>query len=357
MIKSYIKTAFRFLLKNKTFSAINIFGLAAGTLCCVYILLYVQQQYSYDKQHKDAQDIYRVTTDLVLTGDHHHSGASSPPITPAMHRDFPEVLNYTRVVSTDILGAKQHLLRYKEQSFYETGALYVDSTFFDVFNYKFVEGHPEHALDEPYDMVLLKSTAEKLFGRESAVGKMVNIDDAYGKHDFKVTGVVDESLGKSHLEGNMFITMKSGPVGNSISSITEWAGNNFLFAYVKLRPGANPLALEKKLPSFLNKYAGDRLKTLGMQKQLHLQHITDIHTSAGYEVEPTKTASSSFLLILVIIAVLIQVIACINFMNLSTARASKRAKEVGVRKVIGARQVRSDQTVFWANRFCWRLSA
>src|SRR6202162_3392381 len=121
MIKSYLKTAVRFLLKNKTFSAINIFGLAAGTLCCLYILLYVQDQYSYDKHHKDVDRIYRVTTDLALTGDKHHSGASSPPITPAMRRDFPEVQNYTRVVSTDILGAKQHLLRYKEQSLYETG--------------------------------------------------------------------------------------------------------------------------------------------------------------------------------------------------------------------------------------------
>ena len=180
MIKSYLKTAFRFLLKNKTFSFINIFGLAAGTLCCLYILLYVQQQYSYDKQHHDAKDIYRLTTDLVLTGDRHHSGASSPPIAPAMRRDFPEVENYTRVVKTDILGAKQHLLRYKEQSFYETGALYVDSTFFDIFAYHFVEGRPAHVLDEPYDVVISKSTADKLFGRENAVGKMVNINDGFG---------------------------------------------------------------------------------------------------------------------------------------------------------------------------------
>ncbi len=336
MIRSYLKTALRFLLKNKTFSLINIFGLAAGTLCCLYILLYVQQQYSYDKHHKDAKDIYRLTTDLVLTGDKHHSGASSPPIAPAMARDFPEVQNYTRVVKTDILGAKEHLLRYKEQSLYETGALYVDSTFFNVFTYNFVEGRAAHALDDPYDVVLLKSTAEKLFGRENAVGKMVNIDDAYGKHDFKITGVVDESLGKSHIEGNMFISMKSGPTGKAIAGITEWAGNNFLFSYVKLRPGTDPAALEKKLPAFLNKYAADRMKALGMQKQLHLQHVTAIHTSAGYEIEPTKTANPSFLLILVLIAILIQVIACINFMNLSTARASTRAKEVGVRKVIGA---------------------
>jgi putative ABC transport system permease protein len=336
MLKSYLKTAFRFLLKNKTFSFINIFGLAAGTLCCLYILLYVQQQYSYDKQHKNVNNIYRITTDLALTGDKHHGAASSPPIAPAIKRDFPEVKNYTRVVKTDMLGAKQHLLRYKEQSFYETGAFYVDSTYFDIFSYHFVEGHAAHALNEPYSIVLLKPTAVKLFGNDNAVGKLVNINDSYGKHDFKVTGVVDQSLGKSHLEGNMFISMKSGNTGNSIANDPEWAGNNFLFSYIVLRPDANPKTLEKKFSAFLKKYAGPQMKQLGMQKELHLQSVRSIHTTGGFDVEPTKTADPSFLFMLILIAVLIQVIACINFMNLSTARASKRAKEVGVRKVIGA---------------------
>jgi putative ABC transport system permease protein len=336
MLKSYLKTTFRFLLKNKTFSFINIFGLAAGTLCCLYILLYVQDQYSYDKQHHSVNNIYRLTTDLVLSGDKHHSATSSPPIAPALKKDFPEVQNVTRVVEVDKLGAKEHLLRYKEQSFYESEAYLVDSTFFDMFNYNFVEGHAPHALDNPYSIVLLKTTADKLFGRENAVGKMININDAYGKHDFKVTGVVDESLGKSHLHANMFITMKSSATGISIANDDEWAGNNFLFTYVKLRPGADPKVLDKKLPSFLLKYASQKLKQLGMQKELHLQRVTSIHTTAGFDIEPTKTANPSFLLILVLIAVLIQVIACINFMNLSTARASKRAKEVGVRKVVGA---------------------
>lgn len=336
MIKSYFKTAIRFLLKNKTFSFINIFGLAAGTLCCLYILLYVQDQYSYDKHHKNVNNIYRVTTDLVLTGDKHHSASSSPPIAPAMKNDFPEIQTYTRVVKTDILGAKEHLLRYKEKSFYETGALYVDSTFFDIFNYHFAEGRAPHALDDPYDVVLLKSTAEKLFGRENAVGKMININDSYGRHDFKVTGVIDESLGKSHIQGNLFISMKSGETGKSIANDPEWAGNNFLFSYIRLRPGADPTTFEKKLPAFLAKYGSERMRQLGMHKALHLQPVTSIHTTAGFDNEPTKTADPSFLLILMLIAVLIQVIACINFMNLSTARASKRAKEVGIRKVIGA---------------------
>ncbi len=336
MLKSYLKTAFRFLLKNKTFSFINIFGLAIGTLCCLYILLYVQEQYSYDKHLKDANSIYRITTNLVLTGDKHHNATSSPPISPALKNDFPEVLNYTRAVETDILGAKEHLLQYKEQSLYENGAFYVDSTFFDFFTYHFVEGHEPHVLDEPYSVVLLKPTAVKLFGRESAVGKLINIDDGYGKHDFKVTGVIDESLGKSHLHGNMFISMKSGGAGNYFATDPDWAGNNFLYAYIKLRPGADVKALEKKLPAFLNKHASQKLREIGMTKELHLQPVTSIHTTGGYEVEAGKTVSPSFLFILILIAVLIQVIACINFMNLSTARASKRAKEVGVRKVIGA---------------------
>lgn len=336
MLKSYFKTAIRFLLKNKTFSFINIFGLATGTLCCLYILLYVQDQYNYDKQHTNSASIYRVTTRLVLTGDKHSMASSSPPIGPAMKRDFPEVESTVRVVKTDMLGAKQHLLRYKERSLYEKGALYVDSTFFNMFSYNFVEGHSPHALDEPYSIVLLKPTAEKLFGTESAIGKLININDQYGKHDFKVTGVVDESKGKSHLEGNLFINMKSSETGVGIANDNEWAGNNFLYTYVKLRPDANVKVLENKLPAFINKYAGQKMKAMGMKKTLSLEPITTIHNTAGYDVEPTKTADPSFLFILILIAVLIQVIACINFMNLSTARASKRAKEVGVRKVVGA---------------------
>jgi putative ABC transport system permease protein len=336
MFKSYLKTSVRFLLKNKTFSFINIFGLATGTLCCLYILLYVQNQYSYDKQHKDAASIFRITTDLNLTGDKHHGASSSPPITPAMKNDFPEVENYVRVVETDKLGSKEHLLRYQEKSFYETGVFYVDSTYFNIFTYHFVEGQANHSLDEPYDVVLIKSTADKLFGNQSAIGKVININDQWGKHDFKVTGVIDESLGKSHLQANMFINIKSGTNGIGIANDGEWAGNNFLYAYVKLRPDANPKAFEQKLPAFLNKYAGQQMKTLGMKKELHLQPIGQIHTTSGYEMEPTKTSDPQFLFILILIAVLIQVVACINFMNLSTARASKRAKEVGVRKVIGA---------------------
>jgi putative ABC transport system permease protein len=334
MIKNYFKTAIRFLLKNKTFSFINIIGLGTGTLCCLYILLYVEDQYSYDKHHKNGKDIYRITTSLALRGDKHDNATCSPPIAPALRKDFPEVQQFTRVIGD--FGKSQHLLRYKEKSFYEEDAVFADSTFFDVFTYHFTSGNAKDVLAEPYSIVLLKKTADKLFADEDPGGKVIEINDDNGKHDYKVTGVVDESLGKSHLHANIFITMNSGGVGDYVRNNQSWAGNNFTNSYIRLSPYANAAALESKLPAFLIKYGAQQLKDLGMEKQLHLQPIGSIHTTTGHEVEMSKTVNPSFLYILILIAVVIQVIACINFMNLSTARASKRAKEVGVRKVIGA---------------------
>ena len=334
MFRNYFKTTFRNLWKNKTYSSINIIGLAIGTLCCLYILLYVKDQYSYDKHHDNAKDIYRITTSLAVKGDKHNMATASPPIAPAIKHDFAEVQQFTRVVVG--MTAKQNLLRYKEKSFYEKNAVFADSTFFDVFSYHFTHGNGTSGFAKPYSIVLLKPVADKLFGREDPVGKVIEIDNSYGKNNFTVSGVVDGSLGKSHIHANLFITMNSGGLGGYVLQNTSWAGNNFVNSYLKLRSDASPVSLEKKLPAFLLKYGQQQLREMGMEKHLHLQPVSSIHTTTGYEVEMTKTASTSFLNILLLIAGLIQVIACINFMNLSTARASKRAKEVGVRKVIGA---------------------
>ncbi len=334
MFKNYFKTAWRNIKKNKLFSFINIIGLAVGTLSCLYIVLYVQDQYSYDKHERNAEDIYRVTTWISRPGDVHSNSTCSPPIAPAIKNDFPEVEQYTRVIN-DFSNSK-HLLQYKEKSLYEKNKVYVDSTFFDIFTYHFVYGNEKDALNEPYSTVLLKSTADKLFGTENPVGKIITIDDDNGKHDFKVTGVVDERLGKSNVQANIFVTMNSGGIGDYVLHDDTWSGNNFTNSFIKLRPGADIAGLEKKLPAFLHRYGAAQLKQMGMTKQLHLQPIGSIHTTTGYDVEMTKPVDPSFLNILLLIAVLIQVIACINFMNLSTASASKRAKEVGVRKVIGA---------------------
>lgn len=334
MLKNYIKIALRNLWKNKTFSFINVIGLSVGTLCCLYILFYVEGQYSYDKHHENVNDLYRVTTSLAFRSDKHNNASCSPPIAPAMKRDFPEVQQFTRVISN--ITKNKYLIKYKENSFYEDEVVFVDSTFFDVFTYHFTNGQPEGVLSEPYSIVLLKKISDKLFGNEDPVGKVIEINNENGIHDYKVTGVVDESLGKSHIRANMFIAMNSGGIGEYVLHNNTWAGNNFTYSYIKLSPKADATALEAKLPAFLLKYGADQLKEMGMDKQLHLQPVSSIHTTAGYEVEITKTISPSFLNILLLIAFIIQLIACINFMNLSTMRASIRAKEVGVRKVIGA---------------------
>jgi putative ABC transport system permease protein len=334
MLKNYLKVAIRNLRRNKTYSAINLFGLAAGTLCCLYIVLYLQDQYSYDTHYQDAKNIYRIVTIVKLSDDKHDHATCSPPIAPALKSDFPEVQQFARLVPT--LGATEHLLRYKEKSFYERSAFLADSSFFDLFNWHFTSGNAANALSAPNSIVLLQTVAQKLFNKEDPLNKIISIEDADGRHDFKVTGVIDESAGKSSIRANMFIRMDPNGIGKEILANTTWSGNNFTYSFIKLKPGTNAAALEKKLPAFLNKYGAEQMKSIGMTKELHLEPLTNIHTTVGHEHEMTPTVSRTFLFVLLLIAVLIQVIACINFMNLSTARASRRAKEVGVRKVIGA---------------------
>ncbi|HXB06112.1 MAG TPA: FtsX-like permease family protein, partial [Puia sp.] len=296
----------------------------------------IEQQYSYDKHEANAADIYRLTTDMKISGDRLHTSWSSPPIAPALKQDFPEVRETTRAFDASIFGAEQHLLIYKQRSFFEKAVLYVDSNFFNIFTYHFLEGDPATALREPKTVVLTKTTANTLFGTEDPLGKTIRLSNKGGEETLKVTGIV-ESLGKSHLEANAFFTMNTGLIGDIIlHRMTNWAGGNLIWSYVKLQPGTDPQTLTAKLPAFLNRHGAQDLKNLGIVKQLHLQPIAKIHTTPGYDHELKAPANPSFLGLLILIAILIQVIACINFMNLSTARASKRAKEVGVRKVIGA---------------------
>ncbi|HEY6899614.1 MAG TPA: ABC transporter permease [Puia sp.] len=336
MLSSYFKTALRFLLRNRTYSFITIFGLAAGTLCCLYILLYVSDQYSYDKHQSKA--VYRV--DNESSGEHSRIdlAITVAPIAPGLKRDFPEVEQFALVVHFP--GIEKHLLHYKDKNIWMKNAYMVDSTFFDVFSYHAVEGNLRTALNQPNTVVLLKPTADRLFGTEDPIGKTITVDNTNEKHDYLVTGVVDESLGKSHLQANLFLSMKGSRTGEQMLNAQSWISNGYIGSYVKLRPGTNIAALEKKFPAFVERYGGDELKKWGYKNRLYLQAIGSIHTTPGFH-NPwgDKAVNPSFLGLLVLIAVLIQVIACINFMNLSTARAARRAKEVGVRKVIGARRV------------------
>jgi putative ABC transport system permease protein len=338
MFKNYLTTAWRFLLKNRIFSLINIFGLTLGTACCIYILLYVSDQSDYDRHQVNAADIYRVTVryNIRSKGTVENVATTAASAAPLIKKELGEVAQFTRVLP--FAGIEQQLLQYKDKTLYEKDAVYVDSTFFDVFTYHFVRGRVADVLNKPYSVVLDRSVSDKLFGNEDPVGKtftMTNADD--GKINLTVTGIVDGTLGKSHLHAGIFVTMNSGNSGTYMMHEESWTRNTYMSSYIKLRHGADPGAVEKKLPALVEKYAGDNQEKAGIRMALYLQPIRSIHTTPGFiGIQFDKAVDPVFLKMLMIIAVLIQVIACINFMNLSTARASRRAKEVGVRKVIGA---------------------
>jgi len=339
MIKNYLKIAWRNIWKNKSFSFLNILGLTAGTVCCIYIFLYVRSQHGYDKQFTNAESLYRVRTVIEGKGSTtpFNSACSSPPIAAQMKRDFPEVQAATRVVYFSD-GSKDLISKVNSKDgFYESNGYLVDSTFFQVFDFRFTEGRASNSLDEPYTVVLSSELAKKLFGRETAVGQQINITTQFMKHDFKVTGVFDENFGKSHLNPHFLMTMNSGGLGGFVRNEDEWAGQNFVFSYVRLNPNVDAAAVQSKLPAFLQKYGKDDLDRLVMKKELFLQKVTDIHLhSKGIGNQIEKTSDAGFLNLLLTIAIFIQLIACINFINLTTARSIKRAREIGVRKVVGA---------------------
>jgi putative ABC transport system permease protein len=336
MFYNFLKIAFRNLWRNKTFSFINLFGLTIGTASCLYILLFVQDHRSYDRHHVEAGDVYRVVTDLQLPNDQDvlEMASLSPPIAPAMQEGFAEVETAARAARNPSIT--QVLIRQNNQPYFVEQGFQVDSTFFEVLNYHFAEGNPQTALDQPFSLVISQALAQRIFGSKEALGETLQMDMDGEVRDFIVTGVYTEEGGKTHFEPSYFMSMSSGGIGRFVRSSDAWASNNFIYGYVRLKPGADASQLAAKLPAFLEENGGDQLRDLGIGKELHLQPVTSIHTNATRSGDVGGNISSTFLSVLLLIAGFIQLVACINFMNLTTSRSSLRSKEVGVRKAVGA---------------------
>lgn len=342
MIQNYFKIALRNLFKNKVFSLINILGLSIGMACCMLILLWVSHELSYDKHHENAEDIYRVWTTFILPEEEMQYAGTPGPMAPNLKAEFPEIKAATRLV-VPFNENKSVLQRPSDGDkdyppFYEPDGFLVDSSYFEIFTYDFIEGSLKRALTEPNTVVLSESIARKMFPDQPALNQIIRISNSNGDLDYKITGVFKENNKPTHIGGNFFMSLYSGGIWNFIRDNSNMVGNNFLYTYVELQPGTDAAALEKKFPAFIEKYAGRELEEAGMQRIQHLQPVTEIHLYSKVDYEIGKQGNISYVYILISIALLTLLIACINFMNLSTARSGTRAAEVGIRKVMGAQR-------------------
>lgn len=341
MLRNYLKIAWRNLMKNKTFSFINIFGLAIGLTCCMLITMYIHNELSYDSYHRNISRLYQVGTTFVKTGKEEHMANTPTPLARTMQQEFPEIQEVARLMG--LFSEDKTLIQYTPgkgdlRSFYETKGYLADSNFFRLLTYKFIEGNAATALNQPNTIVLSEEIAQKLFGKEEAVNKVVRISSSTnGDNDYKVTGVFRPSTLPSHIDARFFMSLRGGDIEDFMSRReNDFASNNMFYSYLLLAPGADPKKLESKFPAFVDKYAGKDLKAMGFYKKQFLTPVKDIHLRSKTIRNVTPPGSMTYLYILASIAVFTLVIACINFMNLSTARSSKRSAEVGVRKVLGA---------------------
>jgi putative ABC transport system permease protein len=340
MLINYFKIAWRNLIKNKVFSFINIFGFCAGLASCMLITLYIIDELNFDRHHVNGENIYQLATVFIQQGKETRMPNTPAPMALSMQRDFPEVVNTTRLLP--LFAEDRTLLQYRKSgketvSFYESKGYMADSTFFDLFTYHFVEGIPGTALRQPNSLVLREDIAKKLLGDEPAIFKTIHIvSSTNGSADFTVTGVFAANR-PSHIDAGFFMSMQGGEVEKYINENGKsFATNNMFYTYLQLRAGSDPKKTEAKFPAFLDKYAGDDLKAMGFGKKQFLVALKDIHLRSGMEMNVTPPGSAAYLYILASIALFTLSIAIINFMNLSTARSSKRSTEVGIRKVLGA---------------------
>jgi putative ABC transport system permease protein len=326
MLKNYFKIAWRNLLKKKIYSFINITGLGMGMACCALIFMFVKDELSYDNYHEKGDRIYRVI--------HGYKGGSldefwvwnNAPIGPALKLEFPEI---EKVVQFS--GRTDILLKNKDKSFQENGVFYMDSTVFDVFSWELLQGDPKKALTDPYSIVLTESTARKYFGNENPMGRSLDgFDEESGKGEYTVTGIMADVPSNSHFRFNVLLSMST--FYKSRPEIFDMWGYADFYTYFLVNDNFNKAAFEQKIPDFLNRRGADD----NPDYMIAIEPLKDVYLNSPASRQPGETASMANIYIFSIIGIFILVIAMINFMNLSTARSLERAKEVGIRKSIGA---------------------
>ncbi len=338
MLQNYFRIAYRNLLRNRVFSLINIAGLSLGIACCTLLGLYLREELIYEKHFEAADRIYRVTSTVRQgDGDAEFLQRTSPPVAMTMLEEMPELESATRIVNPP--EVEQHLIRHGENTFYEDRGFLVDSTFLDVFSFELHEGDRSTALKGRSEVILSDELAKKLFGDASALDEMLIITSGFSVDTFRVTGVLKPLTKKSHINADFYMSINSKGWGDFVSNSHTWAGQNFVFSYVRMKPNASATDLLAKLPDFQERHGGEEMRRAKRSKVLGLQALTDVHLYSnhfGYGLDLDVNGNIYYVYVAGAVAVFILLIACINFMNLTTAKATQRAGEVGVRKTMGA---------------------
>ena len=340
MIKNYLKLAFRNLVKRRGYSLLNIFGLALGITCCLLIFQYVAFERSFDKFENKSNQIVRLRLDSYHAGELQWKSATSyPAFGPTMKRDFPEVENFCRLHDADmVLSNDEKNIKFKEEKGY-----YADASFLSMFNIQLLSGNQKNALEGPDKLLLSEKTAKKYFGSEEALGKKLVFRNPPFTRSFLVTGVFKEIPGNSHLIINHLasyatladLVRQDGDTSNSTETSFGWYD---FYTYLQLKPGTDLKKFEEKLPAYCDRYMNNEewAKTNKHRTEIHVIPLNDIHLYSNYNQEAEANGNGRSVSFLFLIAFFIISIAWINYINLSTARSVERAKEVGVRKVLGA---------------------
>lgn len=339
MFKNYIRIAFRNIFKQKLYSAINILGLAIGMAICILVYLYVQEELSYDRWQTDADDVYRVTGLFIDAGMEEELAVTPYPIAQTVREELPEVLAATKLND----AWDERLFQYQGQHFYTKSYAYVDSAFFEVFPYPFLSGNPQTVLQKPNNVILSKKMAARVFGEANPIGQSIRFNN---QRDYIVAAVLDETDHPSHFYYDIYF-----PWRNQDRAIedNEWVSMFNYYTYVKLIPGTSKQQFEDKMNQLIQGKLKSILAKNGVSdmeseeaRSYHsgvrfgIQKLTDIHLYSHLDGEINANGQIRYLYIYALVAFIMLLIACINFMNIATARSANRAKEVGVRKVVGA---------------------
>ena len=323
MFKNYLKIAIRQIKRQKGYSFINISGLAIGMTCCMLILLWVQDELSYDKFHENADHIYRINK-IWRKGEIAHYATTPAPLAQALKEEFPEINNSARF---DPAG--QMIVAYSKTTFYENNGAYADPSFFELFDFPFVKGNPKTALSNPSSIVITENMADKYFGTEDAIGKTLRINNQY---DFLVTGIMKNIPRQSHMQFINFLvpfTRIKEIQGRGQETHVDWHNTAF-YTYVLLQKNIPYQDVSEKISEYLKKHIPESTSSL------YLQPLKRIHLYSSNLRLNIATGNITNIFMFSAMAFFILVIACINFMNLATARSGRRSKEIGMRKVIGA---------------------